>query len=229
VEWRWRVVAWRVVEWRVVAWRVVAWRIVEWSIAEWRIVEMHYCQAMPNADLPNADLPNTQMPNSDTADFDPNLDLLLDRTVAVPVSHLWQGWTDPVMLMKWFCPLPYLTIECDMDLRPGGGFRTVMKSPEGQTFDNIGCYLDVVPGTRLVWTSSLGPGFRPKVLEVATADGPPSFHFTCVLTFTSTPEGARYQARGMHATAEDRIAHEAMGFADGWGAALDQLVALWNG
>ncbi len=160
---------------------------------------------------------------------DPDLDLILDREVPAPVSHLWHGWTDPTTLMKWFCPLPYLTVECDIDLRPGGAFRTVMQSPEGEKFDNTGCYLEVVPESRLVWTSALGPGFRPQPVEAPTADGPPAFHFTCELTFTTTATGARYYARGIHGSAEDRNAHAAMGFTEGWGAALDQLVGLWQG
>jgi uncharacterized protein YndB with AHSA1/START domain len=158
--------------------------------------------------------------------FDPELDLLLDRVVPISIANVWKGWTDPATLMKWFCPLPYLTVECDIDLRPGGVFRTVMQSSEGQRFDNSGCYLEVVEGTRLVWTSALGPGFRPQALPPSSPDGPPSFHFTCELTFTSVAEGTRYQAKGMHTSAADRAAHEAMGFHDGWGAALDQLVAM---
>jgi uncharacterized protein YndB with AHSA1/START domain len=161
--------------------------------------------------------------------FDPTLDIVLDRVVPVPVSHLWKGWTHPETLMKWFCPLPYLTVECDLDLRRGGGFRTVMQSPEGDRFDNTGCFLEIIEGQRLVWTSALGPGFRPKVMDVAVEGGPPTFHFTCELTFTPEANGSRYVARGIHATAADRSTHEAMGFVDGWGAALDQLVALYEG
>jgi uncharacterized protein YndB with AHSA1/START domain len=158
--------------------------------------------------------------------FNPELDLLIDRVVPVSIDHLWTGWTDPTTLMKWFCPLPYLTVECDIDLRPGGAFRTVMQSPEGQRFDNLGCFLDVVEGSRLVWTSALGPGFRPQALPASSDGGPPSFHFTCELTFTSVADGTRYQGKCMHSSVADRVAHEAMGFQEGWGAALDQLVAL---
>jgi uncharacterized protein YndB with AHSA1/START domain len=154
-------------------------------------------------------------------------DLVLDRVVPLSVSQLWEGWTNPAVLMRWFCPLPYLTVECDIELRPGGVFRTVMQSPEGMRFDNSGSYLAVEEGHRLVWTSALGPDYRPNPLAAPTDGGPPSFHFTCELIFTETPDGARYQARGIHASKADRDAHEQMGFVEGWGAALDQLVALY--
>ena len=49
----------------------------------------------------------------------------------------------------------------EVDLYPGGKFRTLMRGPEGQEFDNRGCFLEVVPNERLVWTSTMTQGFRP--------------------------------------------------------------------
>ena len=73
--------------------------------------------------------------------FNPELDLQFERIVDVPREKIWAAWTTPKLLMPWFCPLPWKTIECEIDLRPGGIFRTVMQSPEGQRFPNSGCYL----------------------------------------------------------------------------------------
>jgi uncharacterized protein YndB with AHSA1/START domain len=100
-----------------------------------------------------------------------------------------------------------------------------MQSPEGQTLPaNEGCYLLVEPERRLVWTNVLGPGFRPKTAEVNVH---PSFAFVVDLQLQRLPSGGtRYTARVMHADQAGRDAHEAMGFAQGWGIALDQLVAL---
>lgn len=41
--------------------------------------------------------------------------------------------------------MPWKTVNCEIDLRVGGIFRTVMQSPEGQQFDNAGCYLEIIP------------------------------------------------------------------------------------
>jgi uncharacterized protein YndB with AHSA1/START domain len=171
--------------------------------------------------------PATRESWSMTSPLDPR-DLVFDREVPVPVSHLWDGWTDPQVLMKWFCPLPYLTVEAEIDLRPGGVFRTVMKSPEGVLMPNRGAWLAVEPQRRLVWTSTVVDDFRPAVPQVSTGGDSPSFAFTCELCFSPTPTGSRYVARAMHATIEDRATHEAMQFHEGWGAALDQLVALYG-
>ena len=70
-----------------------------------------------------------------------NLDLSFTRIINVPRAQVWRAWTEPALLKPWFCPLPWKTIDCEIDLRPGGLFRTTMQSPEGAEFPNAGCYL----------------------------------------------------------------------------------------
>ena len=62
---------------------------------------------------------------------DPRLDLLLERIVDVPPRLVWTAWTDPEHLKQWFTPASWQTVGCEIDLRPGGVFRTVMRSPAG--------------------------------------------------------------------------------------------------
>jgi uncharacterized protein YndB with AHSA1/START domain len=147
-------------------------------------------------------------------DHDPRLDLVLQRVVDVPPAKVWKVWTTPKHLMPWFAPRPWTTVECEIDLRPGGAFRTVMRSPEGEDFPNVGCYLEVEAGRRLVWTDALLPGYRPS-------ENP---FFTAVLTFEAHGSGTLYTAVAMHATEAGRTSHVDMGFHDGWGKCLDQLV-----
>jgi uncharacterized protein YndB with AHSA1/START domain len=49
----------------------------------------------------------------------PLLDLQFHREVSISPAQIWEGWTNPEALMKWFCPRPWKVIECDIDLRPG--------------------------------------------------------------------------------------------------------------
>ena len=147
--------------------------------------------------------------------FDAERDLVLERTTDLPRSLLWKAWTTPEHLVHWFTPAPWKTVECEIDLRPGGMFRTVMQSPEGEKFDNAGCYLEIVPDERLVWTDALLPGYRPA----------PNPFFTAILTFEDIEGGTRYIAHAIHGNAPDREKHSAMGFESGWGTVFDQLVA----
>jgi uncharacterized protein YndB with AHSA1/START domain len=150
---------------------------------------------------------------------DSSLDLLLERVVDVPPERVWKAWTEPQHLKRWFTPAPWKTVDCEIDLRPGGIFRTVMRSPEGEDTVNVGCYLAITENRKLVWTLALGPGFRPSPTSL---DFPV---FTAIIALEPHGDGAKYSALVMHKDQEGRKKHEAMGFHDGWGAALDQLVA----
>ena len=151
---------------------------------------------------------------SPLASFDPKYDLKLEREIDVPVHLVWKAWTTPAHLKEWFVPKPWSISACEIDLRPGGVFRTVMRSPEGEEHDNAGCYLDVVPQERLVFTDTLLPGFRPA----------PNPFFTGAVILTPAGSGTRYTALAIHGNAETRDSHEKMGFHDGWGTVATQMV-----
>jgi uncharacterized protein YndB with AHSA1/START domain len=157
------------------------------------------------------------MSNPNDPTVDPKLDLVLERTVDVPPERVWEAWTQPEKLKQWFTPAPWRTTECEIDLRPGGRFRTVMRGPAGEVMDSTGCFLEVVPGRRLVFTDALGPGYRPKEAPFMTA------------IISIEPDGrggTRYVATALHRDEATRKSHEDMGFHTGWGTALDQLVAM---
>lgn len=145
----------------------------------------------------------------------PKLDLVLERVVDVPRELVWKAWTMPEHVAKWFTPKPWYISDCEIDLRPGGIFRTVMHSPEGEQSINLGCYLEVVPNERLVWTDALLPGYRPSHEPFLTA----------IITLESQAIGTKYTAMAMHRDEATRQKHEDMGFFDGWGTVLDQLRA----
>jgi uncharacterized protein YndB with AHSA1/START domain len=146
---------------------------------------------------------------------DPKLDLVLERVIDVPRELVWAAWTKPEHVSQWFTPRPWTVSDCEIDLRPGGIFRTVMRSPDGKEFPNVGCYLEVVPNERLVWTDALLPGYRPSEKPF----------FTAIVTLEVQGTGTKYTAIAIHRDEAGRKRHEEMGFHSGWATALDQLVA----
>jgi uncharacterized protein YndB with AHSA1/START domain len=53
--------------------------------------------------------------------------------------------------------------------------------------------------------------------------------FSAIIELEATADGGcRYRAIAMHQDSEGKQAHDEMGFVDGWGAALDQLVELMS-
>lgn len=147
---------------------------------------------------------------------DPELDLVLERVVEVPPERVWAAWTRPEQLKQWFAPRPWSVSECDIDLRPGGVFRTVMRSPEGDEHPGAGCYLALEENRMLVWTDALEPGFRPAAEPF----------FTAIITMEPHPRGTKYTARAVHGRTADREKHEEMGFHEGWGRAFEQMVEV---
>ena len=85
---------------------------------------------------------------------------------------------------------------------------------EGQEFPNTQCYLEVSPFERLVITDTLLGGYRPS----------PNPFFTAVLELAKNGNGTRYKAIAIHGNDEARKKHEEMGFHDGWGTVVKQMV-----
>lgn len=142
-------------------------------------------------------------------------ELILSRDVDVARDRLFKTWTTQLPL--WWGPHGTTTPVCEMDLRPGGLFRTIMRTPDGTEFSTRGIFLEVVENERIVFTDAYGPGWAPA----------PDIFFTAITTFEEIPGGrTNYTARAVHWTIANREKHEKMGFHQGWGESLDRLVAI---
>ena len=90
-------------------------------------------------------------------------------------------------------PIAVETVEVEVDLRLGGKFYTVMQSPEGQKFPNMGCYLEFVENTRLTWTNALEPSFCPvPELEASSGHECVEFLFTATIMLEPHGKGTKY-------------------------------------
>ena len=149
---------------------------------------------------------------------DDRADLTISRFIKAPPARVWEAWTQREHFERWWIPEP---IECraiKLDLRPGGGFETRMRQPGGDFEPHVaGCFLDIVPEERLVFSTALTEGWRP---------GTPWLALTAVITLAARDGGTLYAARVLHRTPEEARKHDDMGFHDGWGTALTQLARL---
>jgi uncharacterized protein YndB with AHSA1/START domain len=158
---------------------------------------------------------------------DPALDLVLDRVVDVAPALVWKAWTTPELLRRWFAPRPWTTAHVEIDLRPGGIFRTDMRSPDGvETSGGVGCVLEVVPERRLVWTDVLLPGYRPAPPTMSPLGTLECGFFTAIIELHPHERGTRYVATAIHRDPAAKAKHEEMGFHQGWGTCLTQLVEV---
>lgn len=156
----------------------------------------------------------------------PDTDLMLERLLDAPRDMVWRALTTPELMKRWWAPRPFETPEVEIDLKPGGIFYTRMVGPDFE-HKGSGCVLEVVDRERLVWTSALGPGFRPN--DLGDAEDCTAFAFTAVITLEDRDGKTLYRALALHKNAKDSEAHAAMGFQEGWGTCADQLGEVAQG
>lgn len=146
-------------------------------------------------------------------ELDPDLDLVLTRTLNAPRALLFKCWTQEEHLPHFFVPRPHRVIHCRLDPRTGGAFETTF-DVDGQEMRNNGVYLEVIENEKLVFTDGYTEGWKPA----------PDPFMTAIVTFEDAGDGTtRYTAIARHRSADKAEAHRAMGFFDGWGTVADQL------
>jgi uncharacterized protein YndB with AHSA1/START domain len=143
--------------------------------------------------------------------------LILHRTFKAPRHLVYDCWTKPEHMPHWFMPKPHFVSDVEIDLRPGGKYRSVMHV-DGNAIDSTGMVLDAIPNQRFAFTNIMGPDFQPLTgIDMA---------FTATIDLSDAPGGGTtYHVTARHPTPEVAAQHEAMGFSVGWGIVADQLDA----
>ena len=122
-------------------------------------------------------------------------DIVIRREFDAPASVVFQAFTDPALIPKWWGSRRFSTVVDTMDVRRGGEWRFVARNNEdGTEYGFRGVYHDVNPGQSLVSTFEFehgGPGYLQFVTE----------------TFEENDGRTRYTQVSLFQSIEDR---------DGW-------------
>jgi len=78
--------------------------------------------------------------------------LVITRVFDAPRETVFRAWTEPARLVRWWGPKDFTIPEYKMDVRPGGAWRTVMRSPRGERHSVQGVFREIVAPERLVFT-----------------------------------------------------------------------------
>jgi uncharacterized protein YndB with AHSA1/START domain len=81
-------------------------------------------------------------------------ELVIIRTFNAPHERIWQAWTEPEQLMRWWGPKDFTAPFCKNDLRVGGSYLYCMHAPDGQNYWSTGRYRKLVAPSLLVCTDS---------------------------------------------------------------------------
>lgn len=82
-------------------------------------------------------------------------EFVVERQFTAPRALMFQVFTQPEHLKRWWAPQPYTMPACIIDLRPGGIWHYCMRSPEGQEHWARSVYREIVLPEKLVYTSTL--------------------------------------------------------------------------
>jgi uncharacterized protein YndB with AHSA1/START domain len=82
-------------------------------------------------------------------------EMILTRVFDAPRELMWKLWTEPEHIGKWWGPKGFTLPGCEMDFRPGGAYRFVMRGPDGEDNPFHGVYREIVRNERIVFTAIL--------------------------------------------------------------------------
>ena len=104
-------------------------------------------------------------------------DIVVSRIIDAPVELVWQAWTDPEYVMRWWGPKHYTSPSCRIDLREGGKFVFAMQAPPeqgGQIHYNSGSFTKILPNKLLEMTQFISDEEGNRV-DPASVGLPPDF------------------------------------------------------
>lgn len=120
-------------------------------------------------------------------------EIILSRVYDAPRELVWKAMTDPKHVVNWWGPIGFSTTIEQMDLRPGGIWKHVMRGPDGTSYPNESRFLEVVENERIVYSH----GGRRE-------DGP-SVSFVSTWTFEETAPGkTKLTLKQVYPTPEQR-------------------------
>jgi uncharacterized protein YndB with AHSA1/START domain len=96
------------------------------------------------------------MDNRTTVERTSDRELVATRTVDAPARIVFEAWTTPELIMRWWTPDSFgiTFLSCETDVRTGGSYRYVFSHASSeQPMAFFGRYIDVEPPSRLVWTN----------------------------------------------------------------------------
>jgi uncharacterized protein YndB with AHSA1/START domain len=135
--------------------------------------------------------------------IDPKPELKMTRVFDAPKRMVFEAWSKAEYVSRWFTPAPLTTPACEVDLRPGGVFRLVMRMPNGVEYPMDAHFTEVVPDDRIAFVATIHGGVQIQTtVTFAESDGKTTLMVHQVYSHESDA------TRGAHA---------------GWTVTLDQL------
>lgn len=94
------------------------------------------------------------MTNAKTAPAEEFADreIVITRVFDAPRELVWNAWTDPKQIVRWWGPRGFITTIHEMDVRPGGVWKSTMHGPDGTDYPSQSVFVEVVKPERIVYS-----------------------------------------------------------------------------
>ncbi len=83
-------------------------------------------------------------------------EIVITRLIDAPRELVWEAWTDPKQVVKWWGPNGFSTTIEKMDVRVGGIWKHVMHGPDGTDYPNLSVFKEIVKPERIVYQHAGG-------------------------------------------------------------------------
>jgi uncharacterized protein YndB with AHSA1/START domain len=87
-------------------------------------------------------------------------ELKMTRVFDTPKRLVFEAWSKAEYVERWFTPATLTTPSCEVDLRPGGVFRLVMRMPNGIEFPMDATFTEVIANERIVFEATIHGGVQ---------------------------------------------------------------------
>lgn len=95
--------------------------------------------------------------------------IVMSRMLDAPRDVVWAAFTDPKHVVNWFGGHGFSNPVCEMDVRPGGLWRHVMRTPDGTEYAMTYVFVEVVEPEKISWRNTQ-PGGLPNPLNTVTLE-----------------------------------------------------------
>lgn len=93
-------------------------------------------------------------------------------TLHAPIDRVWDAWTKPEQIAKWWGPAGFTNTIHTMDVIEGGEWKFIMHGPDGVNYPNRSVYHEIVPQEKIIF-QHFDPNFLTTV--VFESQGPETF------------------------------------------------------
>ncbi len=147
-------------------------------------------------------------------------EVVISRVYNAPRELVFNAWTDPEQLKRWWAPMDCTTPYCTVDLRVGGLFLFCMRRPDGLEFWTRGIYQEILFPERLVFLESLADNTGKK-MDPAELGFSAQFPSESLVTVTFTALGSKTRVELRHTVPSTTAEREQM--VQGWCEMFDKL------